>query len=247
MDTASYIALSHQIGLWRQMEVVANNLANLSTPAFKADRLIFAEFINPQPVSLDQSGAAAPISFVQDLGTVSDLRPGGLIQTGNAFDLAIEGPGYFVVETPAGPRYTRQGNLHADDQGRLVTGEGYVLLDTANRPIALRRGESRFEVTRKGQINTESGELARIQIVRFEDEQALKKLGTGLYEAATDPLPADDKIIVQQGALEGSNVQSILEVTTLIDITRRYQAAQRIIDSENDRIRKAIEKLGQVA
>jgi flagellar basal-body rod protein FlgF len=246
MEAPSYIALAQQAALWRQTEVIANNLANISTPGFKADRIIFAEYLQSTGGS-ESSSADAPLSFVREVGAVRDLRDGMMTPTGNAFDLAIQGTGYFAVETPGGPRYTRQGTFHLDGQGRVVTSDGYAVLDAQSQPITMRNGESRFEVSPEGQITTESGTLARIQLVQFDDEQSMRKVGANLYETDAPSQPVDPKkTAVRQGAIEASNVQSIVEVTSLIEISRRYQMAQNILNAENELQVKAIQQLGRV-
>lgn len=244
MENPSYIALSHQTALRRQMDIIANNLANVSSPSYKAERSLFAELLAGQGTPGVAGGRG--LSFVDEIGMLRDLSPGALTQTGNTLDIALHGRGYFVVETPAGTRYTRQGSLRLDEQGRLVTADGHPLLDEANRPIAVRPGESRIEISHKGIVTTESGEVGRIRVVGFDNEQALRKLGGGLYETDSDPQPPDPKTEVRQGMIESSNVRGVLEITNMIEVMRRYQSAQRIIESEHELQRRAIDKLARV-
>lgn len=246
MENPSYIALSQQLALRRQMDVIANNLANAATPSYKAERILFSELVAGHAPYSGQNGANAALSFVDEIGTLRDISTGNLTQTSNTFDLAINGPGYFVIETPAGQRYTRQGSFRLDAQGQIVTADGYPLLDQSNRPIAVPQGQARIEVTTTGQVATESGTLGQIRLVTFENEQAMKKAGAGLYESDADPLPPDPKSEIRQGMIEGSNVRSVFEITNMIDVLRRYQAAQRIIESEQELERKAIDKLSRV-
>jgi flagellar basal-body rod protein FlgF len=247
MEAPSYIALAQQSALLRQSEIIANNLANVSTSAFKADRLMFAEYLQ-NGSGYGGTGVDSPLSFVRELGAVRDLRDGNLAPTGNPFDIAIQGPGYFAVQTPGGPRYTRQSTFHLDGQGRVVTSDGFALLDTQNLPITMRSGESHFEVTPEGQISTETGPLARIQLATFADQQSMRKAGSNLYDSDVPPQAADPKVVkLQQGMVEESNVQAIVEVTSLIEISRRYQMAQNLLNSENDLQIKAIQQLGRVA
>ena len=119
MQLPSYVALSQQTALQRQVEVIANNLANISTPAFKSDRLIFSEFVQSAG---DPADPTATMSFVREVGSVRDLRDGAIAPTGNTFDFAIQGPGYFAVQAPGGTRYTRNGTFHLDGQGRVLAG-----------------------------------------------------------------------------------------------------------------------------
>jgi flagellar basal-body rod protein FlgF len=246
MENTSYIVLSQQTALHRQMDVIANNLANASTAGFKSERTMFAELLQPQTDATGIPGGAARPSFVQQLGTLRDLRDGGLINTGNTLDLAIHGPGYFAVETPAGVRFTRDGNLHLNAQGQIVNAEGFPLLDESNRPISIRSGETRIEISRSGRVATEGGEAGRIRIAQFENEQAMRPIGGTLYETDASPAAPNPKTEIRQGMVEGSNVQPILEISNMIEVMRRYQSAQIMAEGEHDRIRKAIDKLSHV-
>ena len=247
MENPSYIALSQQMALRRQMDVIATNIANVSTPGFKAERIMFAELVAGQAPysSSPMSGSRPGLSFVNEVGMLRDTSDGGMTQTGNALDLAINGSGYFVVDTPNGPRYTRQGAFRLNQDGRIVTADGYALLDAQNRPISVKPGESRIEISTKGAVSTESGEVGRIQIAQFESEQAMRKIGAGLYDTDQNPIAGDAD--VRQGMIENSNVKAVNEITTMMDILRRYQSAQKIIDSEHDLERKAIDKLSRLS
>lgn len=246
MENPSYIALSQQMALRRQMDVIATNIANVSTPGFKAERIMFAEMLAgkaPYPASM--SGTRPGLSFVNEVGMLRDTSDGGMTRTGNALDLAINGSGYFAVDTPDGPRYTRSGSFRLNQDGRIVTADGYALLDAQNRPISVRPGETRIEVSTKGAVTTESGEVGRIQVAQFENEQAMRKIGAGLYETDQNPIAGDAD--VRQGMIENSNVKAVNEVTTMMDILRRYQSAQKILDQEHELERKAIDKLSRLS
>lgn len=247
MENPSYIALSQQLALRRQMDVVANNLANVSTSGYKAEHIMFAELVAGKAPYPESGRSRQGLSFVNEVGVLRDVTAGALTQTGNSLDLAINGPGYFVIETPSGPRYTRQGNFRLDQDGRIVTSDGYPLLDEQNRPIAIRPGESRIEISPKGAVVTEGGEIGRIQTVGFEDEQAMRKVGAGLYDSDADPVPADASTEIRQGMIEGSNVVAVTEVTNMIEILRRYQTAQRILDTDQQLGLKAIDKLSKIS
>lgn len=246
MENPSYIALSQQMALRRQMDVIATNIANVSTPGFKADRIMFAELLaGKAPYPSSATGTRPGLSFVNEVGMLRDTSDGGMTQTGNPLDLALNGSGYFVVDTPSGPRYTRQGAFRLNQDGRIVTPDGYPLLDAQNRPIAIRPGETRIEISTKGAVTTESGEVGRIQIAQFENEQAMRKIGAGLYETDQTPIAGDAE--VRQGMIENSNVKAVKEITTMMDILRRYQTAQKILDQEHDLERKAIDKLSRLS
>jgi flagellar basal-body rod protein FlgF len=245
MENPTYLAINHQAALQRQMEVIANNLANASTSGFKSERILFAEMLNGR-ASNPGLTEGSRVAFVEEIGMLRDTRDGQLVSTNNQMDLAISGPGYFAVETPGGVRYTRDGRFRLASDGRIVSQDGFALLDQQGRPMSVRPGESRFEVQRNGRASGESGEIGRIQIATFENDQTLRPQGGGLYASDTDPQQADARSEIQQGMVEGSNVQTVVEMTNMIEVLRRYQSAQKIIDNENDRERKAIERLGRV-
>lgn len=246
MKNPSFLALGHQMSLQRQMEVIANNIANTATTGFKAERMLFAEQLSGRATNPGVRNGER-VAFVSIAGTQRDARDGGMIATGNPFDLTINGPGYFTVETPGGPRYTRDGRFRVDGEGQIVNPEGMPLLDDSGRPIRVRSGETRIEVTRNGRITSETGEIGRLRLVRFEDDQALRQQGGNLFAADTDPQPVDARTEIVQGGIEGSNVQSVVEVTTMIELMRRYQSAAKLVENEHERQRKAIERLARAA
>ncbi len=248
MENPSYIALAHQRALQRQMDVIANNVANVSTPGFRAERVMFRELISDKATMPGLKGIGARASFAAEVGTLRDTRSGGFERTGNPLDVAINGNGYFVVETPDGPRYTRFGGFRPDENGKLVTPQGHGVLGEGGGPITLRPGESEIEIDRRGGITGKDGQIGKFRIVRFDDDQRLVKAGDGLYDAAgQNPQPADDRVQVAQGSIEGSNVQGVLEITTMMALLRRYQSAQRLVEQEHERARRAIDKLSRVS
>lgn len=239
MQAASYIALSSQMALRRQMDVVANNLANSSTPAFKAERMLFSEFLN-------RGATAQSLSFVQDLGTVRDTKQGPITRTGNSLDLALQGDGYLKVQTPLGPRYTRNGRLQLDATGQVVTSQGYALLADGDRPLSVPTDAQDITVTRDGTMSTAQGQVGRVAVVRFDNERDLVPASGGLYVTEAQPVPASGTVVLQ-GMIEESNVEPIVEMTRLMTISRNFSFAKDLGDGESDRVRSAIDKLGKVA
>src|SRR6185312_11727364 len=147
MENATYVALSSQMAIQRQMDVVANNLANASTPAFKGEEMLFSQYL------VRPSGQRSPIAFVQDAGTVRDLREGPITQTGNPLDLAISGQGYFAVQTPLGVRYTRNGHFQLDSQGQIVTSQGYPVLTNSGQPLVVPANTHGITVATDGTVS----------------------------------------------------------------------------------------------
>lgn len=243
MQTATYIALSRQTALRRQMDVTANNLANMNTTAYKAEQMLFVEYLNgPGPAGTPSRDAVA---MVADQAVVRDTRNGAINYTGNALDVAINGPGYMVVETAGGPRYTRAGSLQIDNERRLVDANGLTILDDADQPLTLQPDAGSVTIDVEGNVSTEAGPIGRIRLVEFTDQFGLTPLGGGLYATNEVPQEATQSQLVPE-ALEGSNVQPILEMTHMIEINRTYQSVQNFIQSEHERQQQAIRQLGQV-
>jgi len=237
METTAYIALSRQMALRQRMDVIANNIANMTTTGFKAESLL----LEPVP---EDAGIRRPLAFVQDVGMVRETAPGPMTPTGNPLDLALEGPGYFVIETPEGMRYTRSGQFQLNAFGELVTAAGDRVLDDGGAPMALPGEAKTVTVAANGTLSTDDGPVGRIGVVRFDDEQALRKVGDGLYRTDQLPAPADGTRLVQ-GTLEGSNVQPILEMTEMMSTVRAYQSTQRLVDGHHELQRRAIEHMLQ--
>ena len=240
MENPIYIALSRQNALRRQLDVVANNVANMNTTGFKQQRVMFTEFLE-RPAMHEQ------VSFVQDRAVVRDLAAGGMLQTGNPLDVALSGPGYFTVDTASGRRYTRNGNMHLDDQRQLVDGGGLPVLADNGQPITIPDGTSAIKITGDGTVATELGPVGRLNVVTFQREQLMTEVGSGLYVSDEEPQPAPADTKVAQGMLEQSNVKPVVEMTQMIEISRQYQQAQKMIESEHERIRGLIQRLGRTA
>lgn len=236
MENAVYIGLSQQMALRRQMDITANNIANLNTTAFKGVHPMFEEYlVNEQQQS--------SMSYVQDYGVYHDKSEGVMEHTARPLDMAINGDGYFTIETDAGLRYTRNGSFSLDPEGTIVTSRGDYLLDETGRPIQVDINSPDVEIATDGTVNLGNGETVKIELVAFDNQQLLKQIGSGYYDAegiASNPA-VNTKLI--QGSLEKSNVQPILEMTTMIDIMRNYQAAQKLLDAQDDMQMKAIEEL----
>jgi flagellar basal-body rod protein FlgF len=237
MQAPTYVALSNEMALSRQMEVVANNLANASTPSFKAEHVLFAEYI-------DRKGSS-PVAFVQDFGTARDLSEGPLSRTGNPLDIALQGEGYLKVDTPWGVRYTRNGRLQLDTNGQLVTAQGHPVLDDGDQPISVPSDAKSITITHDGAISTDKGQAGKIEVVRFQDERALQPVAGGLFVTAEQPSPATATTVLQ-GMIEDSNVKPIVEMTRMMKIAQNYTSTKNLIDAESDRVKNAIDKLGSV-
>lgn len=240
MENAGYIALSRQTALWRQMDQIANNMANLNTTGFKAEHELFTDYV--AQVRTDRSLFKDKVAFTQDFGMVRDLTEGALQTTGNSMDVAIKGDGYFTVETESGQQlYTRNGHFKIDGDGQLSTASGEILLNDVGQPVIVAPNETQFTVAKDGTISTENGQIGRLKLAAFDDQRALKKVANGLYDAGEQQPQAVNAPHIVQGMLEQSNVNSMLEITKMINVQRAYESAQKMIDIENDRQRSAID------
>ncbi|MBI3445017.1 MAG: flagellar basal-body rod protein FlgF [Magnetospirillum sp.] len=241
MQNTSYIALSRQAGLWRQMEVVANNMANANTPAFKGEQMMFREFL--VPTRSTERAVGTKLSFVQDVGVLRDTREGPLTKTDNPLDFGLHGDGYFQIETESGMRYGRNGHFRLDQTGMLVNSQGFAVMDDRDQPIVFAPNETRIEVATDGTISTENGKVGRIKVVKFANDQEMRNAGDGLFET-TQEAETVERPYIAQGMMEESNVQPVIEMTRMTQILREYQGVQKMLDAEHDRQLKAIQVLG---
>lgn len=240
MENALYVGLSQQMVLQRQMEILANNIANVNTTGFKGERPLFEDYVMA-------AGPRTPVSYVLDRGTMRDLAPGAFSATGAPLDLAIEGDGFLSVQTANGPRYTRNGHLSLDADGRLVTSAGQAVLDDGGGEITLEEGAGAPTIAPDGTLSQGTNRIGRLGVVRFADAQALEGAGDGLFAAApgqaAEPAP---EARVAQGMLEQSNVQPVVEITRMVALQRRYQTMQSLLQNDADLQRSAIQRLGRV-
>lgn len=245
MQNATYIALSSQMALQRQMDVIANNMANLSTPAFKGEQMVFSQYV-VQPAGTE------PLAFVEDVGTVRDLRQGPISKTGNPLDLALQGSGYFAVQTPLGTRYTRNGHFTLDGQGQLVTSQGYPVQGDGGQPIAIPTDATDITIAPDGTISvkqpgtTAQAQVGKIQMVDFAVPQAVTPAANGLSVTDQTPQPVQGTT-VQQGMIEESNVQAVVELTRMMAVSRASGGIKNFLDEEDQRQRDAIDKLSKVS
>jgi flagellar basal-body rod protein FlgF len=241
MDNALMLGLQTQRVLQRRMDVTANNLANVSTTGFRADAVVFEEMAG---TNAHADADPREIRFVRDVTLIHDMRQGPIASTGNPLDVAIEGEGFFMIEGPDGPLYTRDGAFTLTGEGRLATTDGRSVLNSGGAPIVFDpQGESPT-IGRDGAITVAGVEVGRIGVASFAAPGALSKVGDNLWDAR-DQQPGEFEGIVVQGALEGSNVSPVLELTRLIEISRAYQSAAKIVSGADELRKSAIERLGR--
>lgn len=220
------------------MEVIANNIANASTPGYKGEQLMFVEYLAPT-----ESGET--VSYVQDLAVARDFSEGELSKTGNTLDVAIHGTGWFVVDTPDGRAYTRNGHFTLNSAGQITTSSGYPVLGSDGAPITLDTDDTDIEISGDGTISSKTGRKGRLDVVKFPDGADLTKAGETLFKTDAPPEPAAGAKIVQ-GMVESSNVRPVVEVTNMIWALRSYQAATEVTVGADGLLRQAIETLTTV-
>jgi len=237
MENSIYIGLSRQMVLKTNMDIIANNVANINTPGYRGQNLIFQEFIS------DPRGQDDPLSFVYAHGQYQVTGPGPVRQTENMLNVALNGPGFLGVQAPDGSiAYSRSGDFQIGPENTLVTAAGLAVADTGGSAITIPAGSSEISIDEKGNISNQDGSLGQLMVVEFDNLQELDPLGNNLYKTDAAPVPAENTKVLQ-GFLEGSNVKPIIEMTRMIDTLRTFQSVQKVLQSENERLRTAIQKL----
>ncbi len=253
MENALLIGLSRQMILHREIDVVANNIANLNTTGYKADNALFEEYLMPVASADQFAQPDRRLSFVQDRSTWHDLSQGPVEQTGNPLDIAIDGEGFLVVQTPRGERYTRNGALQVNAAGELVTSDGFRVVGESG-PIKLQTLDRDIMISKEGSITVREGKSAtsdairgKMRLVAFDRNQSLRKDGSSTFAppAGVTPRAAENSRVVQ-GAIEKSNVRGVVEMTRMIEITRAYTQVAGLLQNQSDLRRNAIEKLAEV-
>jgi flagellar basal-body rod protein FlgF len=253
MENMLLVGLSRQMTLERQLDVVANNVANANTNGFKADKPLFQEYLAPKASEDEFSRGDRRVSFVIDRGTYRDFSQGAAEQTKNPLDVAIDGSGFLVVQTAGGERYTRNGGLQINTQGQLVTASGELVLGTGG-PITFQPGDKEINIAPDGGISVRSGVdpsnalRGKLRLVSFDQAQRLLKEGSNLYSAGegANPVPVASTVTVRQGFIEKSNVNAVAEMSHMIEVTRAYTQMATMLQNQSDLHKAAIEKLADV-
>ena len=252
MENMLLVGLSRQMTLERQLDVVANNMANVNTNGFKADKSLFEQFLKSGAREDNFARPDRNVSFVQDRATLHDFAKGANEQTKNPLDVAIDGDAFLVVQTPAGERYTRDGGLQINAQGQLVNASGYAVLGTSG-PIVFQPTDKNVTIASDGNITVLEGTnridsvRGKLRLVDFAQSQRLMKEGSNLYSAGAgaNPVPSTTSR-VNQGFIEKSNVNAVMEMTRLMDVTRAYTKISTMLQQQGDLRKSAIEKLADV-
>ena len=241
MDITIALAASRLVAQQRASDVTANNIAKANTPGFRTERVQFSDWISQQANTASVPGGRS-ISYAQDRATYREQQPGTLTHTANPFDLALTGDGYFTVNTANGPRLTRDGRLGPMPDGTLADSSGNPVLDTNGKPIQIGTTDTQVTIAGDGSVTTENGQVGKIGVVRPTDPMKLRAEGATNFvsDAPTVPVTAPGLV---QGAVEGSNVQPVLEVTRMMDNERQFQFVTQLVQAEGDREQQTIDKL----
>jgi len=242
MDNSLLISLSHQIAAYRSMDVIANNLANASTPAFQREEATFEEYVSQIPPAEGQTGTQT-LSFVKDAGVLRDLSEGHIETTNAPFDMAIHGKGYFAVQTPQGERYTRNGHFGLDANGQIVTSNGEPVQGDGG-PITITPDDGEINIAQDGTVSGKNGIIGKVRVVDFANPRALVKEGASLYAAGGQSPASADNFTLHSGMLESSNVEPVIEISHMIEVMRAYSATATLSQNQEDMMRQAIDKLG---
>lgn len=236
MDAAGYATLNRQSGLMREMGVVANNIANSSTTGFRREGVVFSEYV----AALDDDPS---LSMAHASGRHVDLSQSTLSQTGGQFDFAIQGEGFFLIETPEGQRLTRAGSFTPSAEGELVTPDGFRLLDAGGAPIFVRPDAKGVALAADGTLSAGGQPIAQVGLWQPSDPLSLRHQAGTMF--AADGVEPATGATVLQGQLEDSNVEPVSEIARMIEVQRAYELGQKFLDAEDERVRGVIQALGR--
>lgn len=236
MDAGLYTTLTRQSGLMREMQVVAHNIANISTTGFRREGVIFSEYVK-------RMEDAPSLSMANGDTRHMDLRQAGLSQTGGTFDFAIQGEGFFLIETPQGQSLTRAGSFTPNAEGELVNPDGYRLLDLGGAPIFVPPDAGRIALSADGTLSANGAPLAQIGLWGPGDPLKMTHSGGTIF--VSDNVVPVETATVLQGFVEDSNVNPISEIARMIDVQRAYEMGQNFLEKEDERVRGVIQTLGR--
>lgn len=235
MDNTGYITLTRQSGLMREMQVVANNIANAATTGFRQESLVFSEHVSKVENGSSLSMATANVRQ-------TSMLQGALTRTGGNFDMAIEGAGFFLIDTPAGERLTRAGSFSPNAEGDLVTNDGYRVLDAGSAPIFIPPDAVDLNVSADGTISTQGRPIGQIGLFEPINPTTMMREDGVMFRADEGIEPAPNGRILQ-GFLEGANVDPISQIARMIEVQRAYEMGQSFLQAEDERVRTAMRSL----
>ena len=235
MDNQGYITLTRQIGLMREMQVVANNIANSATNGYRQEGVMFSEYVR----SVDDG---ASVSMGQGNVGTTMFDQGTLTETGGTFDFAVEGDGFFLIETPGGERLTRAGAFSPNAEGDLVTMDGYRVLDAGGAPLFIPPDAQSISVSPDGTLSADGLLLGQVGLVVPTDPKEMVRESNVMFRSDAGYEPAETGRIMQ-GFVENSNVETITQLARMIEVQRAYELGQSFLETEDERIRRAMDTM----
>ena len=236
MENALFIGLSKQIALQTNMDIVANNVANMNTAGFRGQNMLFKELVE------EPRGQENELSYVIDFGQYDNTSPGPIIHTNNKLDVGLVGPGFMGVNNNGEIMYTRAGDFKTDPQGVLVNPSNMPIASQGGGEIVIPENTIDITISETGGVFADGSQVGQLLLAEFENPQNLRPVGNVLYTTEDEPIAAQNTI-VKQGTIEGSNVNPIVEVTNMISVLREYQSVQSFIGDEDERLRSSVREL----
>ncbi|MFZ5963533.1 flagellar hook-basal body complex protein [Thalassococcus sp. BH17M4-6] len=232
MESTTYTTLTRQSGLMREMQIIANNIANTATTGFRQEGLVFSEFVVPVEDNQSISMASARLRS-------TSMQQGTLTQTGGLLDVAIEGDGFFLIQTPEGEKLTRAGAFSTNAAGDLVTPDGYPVLDLGGAPLFVPPDATDLAIAQDGTLSTQGHPIGQLGVMMPNDPTDLERQAGVMFRADGGFAPVENPRVVQ-GFIEGSNVDPIGQIARMIQVQRAYEMGQSFLDAENERVRSAL-------
>ncbi len=271
-----WVPLSGAIAQQRNVETIANNVANANTPGFKRDQIVFKEYLAAiekgddarlpnkewRPEDFYHSYNAED-AFVKVDGTYANFEQGQLTATGNAFDVALNGPGFLEVLTPNGVRYSRRGSFSINAEGKLVTDQGFLVLSKGAPPTigadgkitiasppesrSIQIGNNKMTVSLTGEVFSGTNKVADLAVTEFNDPNTLKKEGHSLFinNEQQNVKVTESKTSTHQGFIEQSNVNAVTEMSNLINANRNFESIQRVLKTYDTMSSKAVNEISK--
>ena len=237
MDTISYVVLTRQTGLRNELQVVANNIANMSTTGYRAEGVVFAEMVEALPAE------GGSVAMTEARVRYTNALPGALTRTGGTFDMGIQGDGFFQIETPDGPRLSRNGAFATNAESELVTLDGYPVLDASGARVFIPPDAGQVSIASDGTVSADGNAVAQVGVMTVADPASLERTDGVMFRSDEAFVPVENPTVMQ-GFLEESNVNPVVEITRMIEVQRAYELGQKLLEKDDERIRTVIRTLG---
>lgn len=238
MQSSLYVALSGQVALQKRLDTVANNIANMNTGGFRAEEVSFSTILS--------RAGATPTAFATSGENYISTRPGEVTNTGNPLDIAVQGNGWLSLRSPDGVVYTRDGRMHMDNAGALLSVNNYPVLDAGGAGILLDPSAGPPVIAQDGMISQNGRQIGAVGLYSLDSTAKLSRYDNSAVKSDKAGTPVLDFTAngVMQGMNEGSNVNPVLEMTKMIDISRTFESAGNVIQSSESSMQDAIKTLG---